>query len=89
MTVRPGFSGQKFMPSVLGTIAEISGAVAARGLSVDIQADGGVSRDTIPALVKAGVNVFVAGLAAFGRPDLAAAIKELRDTATEALGELE
>ncbi|MEO2004904.1 MAG: ribulose-phosphate 3-epimerase [Candidatus Poribacteria bacterium] len=88
MTVRPGFSGQKFMSSVLGTIAEISGAVTERGLSVDIQADGGVSRDTIPALVKAGVNVFVAGSAAFGRPDLAAAIKELRDTATEALGEL-
>jgi len=88
MTVRPGFSGQTFMPSVLGTIAEIRDAVAKRGLAVDIQADGGVSRETIPELVKAGVNVFVAGSAAFGKPDLAAAIKELRDTATAAVEEL-
>lgn len=88
MTVRPGFSGQKFMRSVLETIETISAAVAERGLTVDMQADGGVSRDTIPALVKAGVNVFVAGSAAFGRADLGVAIQELRDAATEALEEL-
>jgi ribulose-phosphate 3-epimerase len=84
MTVRPGFSGQKFMPEVLPVIREIRDAIAARGLTVDIQADGGVSRDTIPALVEAGVNVFVAGSAAFGAPDLAAAISGLRGAATSA-----
>jgi ribulose-phosphate 3-epimerase len=88
MTVRPGFSGQKFMPEVLGAITEIADAVAEGELSVDIQADGGVSRDTIPALVEAGVNVFVAGSAAYGAPDLSAAIAGLRETATNARGEL-
>jgi ribulose-phosphate 3-epimerase len=88
MTVRPGFSGQKFMPEVLGTITEIAEAVEERDLPVDIQADGGVSRDTIPALVKAGVNVFVAGSAAYGAPDLGEAIAELRETATDARREL-
>ncbi len=84
MTVRPGFSGQKFMPEVLPVIREFRDAISERGLSVDIQADGGVSRDTIAALVEAGVNVFVAGSAAFGAPDLAAAISELREAAKSA-----
>ncbi len=81
MTVRPGFSGQKFMPGVLPIIREIHDAISDRGLSVDVQADGGVSRDTVPTLVEAGVNVFVAGTAAFGAPDLATAIRDLREAA--------
>ena len=88
MTVRPGFSGQQFMPEVLTVIREIHAAIAERDLAVDVQADGGVSRDTIPALVAAGVNVFVAGSAAFGAPDLSAAIAGLREAATTARKDL-
>jgi ribulose-phosphate 3-epimerase len=78
MTVRPGFSGQKFLPEVLPKIARIRDEIERQGLSVDIEADGGVSVETIPALVEAGVNVFVAGSAVFGEADVASAIARLR-----------
>ncbi|MEG0215876.1 MAG: ribulose-phosphate 3-epimerase, partial [Hungatella sp.] len=35
------------------------------GLSTDIQVDGGITPDHVPALIEAGVNVFVAGSAVF------------------------
>lgn len=78
MTVRPGFSGQKFMPEVLPKIVRLRDEIRARNLDVDIEADGGVSIETIPSLIEAGVNVFVAGSAIFGKPDLKTAIDELR-----------
>ena len=78
MTVYPGFSGQKFMREVLPNIASIRDEIERRGLDVDIQADGGVSIDTIAELADAGVSVFVAGSAVFSRPDAAEAIRHLR-----------
>ena len=40
-----------------------------RGLTVDVELDGGVNVDNIGACVAAGANVFVAGSAVFGAPD--------------------
>ena len=85
MTVNPGFGGQAYLPSMEPKIAEIRRMIDAAGLSdrIDLEVDGGISRDTIAAAAAAGANVFVAGSAVFGHPDgLAAAITELRTLAT-------
>ncbi|MFA5801592.1 MAG: ribulose-phosphate 3-epimerase [Thermoleophilia bacterium] len=74
MTVNPGFSGQKFISSVLPKIQR------ARQLlpdGVGIEVDGGVATDTIDAVLATGANLFVAGSAVFGAPDPAAAAASL------------
>ena len=68
MTVEPGFGGQKMMPETLVKVREARDFVTEKGLTTDIQVDGGVKFDNIFLPLKAGANVFVAGSAVFG-PD--------------------
>jgi len=87
MTVNPGFGGQSYLPSMEPKIAEIRAMIDDAGFAdrIDLEVDGGISRDTIAAATRAGANVFVAGSAVFGHPDgLDAAITELRDLANAA-----
>jgi ribulose-phosphate 3-epimerase len=61
MTVNPGYAGQKLIPSTLGKLAELRGYLAGEGLDTLIEVDGNVSWENIPAMVKAGADVLVAG----------------------------
>ena len=63
MSVNPGFGGQKFIPFTLDKIRKL------REMSpdIDIEVDGGVNKDNVAELVKAGANVLVAGTAVFRR----------------------
>jgi ribulose-phosphate 3-epimerase len=80
MSVNPGFGGQKFISSQLRKIEAIAEKITGRGLSVDIEVDGGIDAQTAPLAVSAGANVLVAGSATFrGGPDkYAANIRALR-----------
>jgi ribulose-phosphate 3-epimerase len=70
MSVNPGFGGQKFISSQLRKIEAIAETIAGRGLSVDIEVDGGIDAETAPLAISAGANVLVAGSASFrGGPD--------------------
>ena len=82
MTVNPGFGGQKFIESMLAKIETIRGWIDSKGLQVDLEVDGGVDPSTIGRAAKAGANVFVAGTAVYGAPDLSEAIALLRREAT-------
>ena len=75
MSVNPGYAGQKFISDVLPKVEEL------RKLKpdLDIEIDGGITKDTIGQAAKAGANVFVAGSAVFGKEDRAAEIKKLRE----------
>jgi ribulose-phosphate 3-epimerase len=84
MTVFPGFGGQSFIPSVMGTVRAASDARAARGLTFDIEVDGGVDTSTVVDCTVAGANVFVAGSAVFARPDPAAAARAIEAAALAA-----
>ncbi|MCI6400894.1 MAG: ribulose-phosphate 3-epimerase [Candidatus Fimivicinus sp.] len=84
MTVEPGFGGQSFMADMMPKVAAIRQQADRRGLSLDIQVDGGISEKTIGAAAKAGANVFVAGSAIFGAPDAAQMITSLRTRAEQA-----
>lgn len=80
MSVNPGFSGQRFIESVLPKIRQVRGAITDRGIACDLEVDGGVNADTAPGAVSAGVNVLVAATAVFKHPDgVAAGIRTLRD----------
>ena len=65
MTVNPGFGGQKFIPYTLEKIRALRKNCDMRGLSMDIEVDGGVTCDNVRELMEAGANVFVAGSAIF------------------------
>ena len=79
MTVEPGFGGQKLMPETLDKARVLRREIEKSGLSVDIQADGGIGAANLSAVLDAGVNVIVAGSAVFGAPDPAAAIAKMRE----------
>jgi ribulose-phosphate 3-epimerase len=78
MSVNPGFGGQAFIPSALRKVQELRRLIDERGLSVDIEIDGGVKVDNIAEVCAAGANVIVSGSGVFGTKDYAATIAELR-----------
>jgi len=78
MSVNPGFGGQSFIRETLDKIRALKAMIDARGLSVGIEVDGGVSPKTIGAIREAGANIFVAGSAIFGQQDYARAIADLK-----------
>ena len=79
MSVNPGFGGQSFIDSALRKTERIREAAVRRGLSLDIQVDGGVKVANIRQVADAGANVFVAGSAIFKSDDFAATIAAMRD----------
>jgi len=80
MSVNPGFGGQKFISGQLRKIEVIAEKITGRGLSIDIEVDGGIDPETAPLAASAGANILVAGSATFrGGPDrYAANIRALR-----------
>jgi ribulose-phosphate 3-epimerase len=78
MSVNPGFGGQQFIPSALRKIQQLRRMIDERGLTVDIEVDGGVKVDNVAAVCAAGANVIVSGSGVFGTKDYAATIAELR-----------
>ncbi|MAI80858.1 MAG: ribulose-phosphate 3-epimerase [Deltaproteobacteria bacterium] len=81
MTVNPGFGGQKFIRSALPTVSRIRSWIREQDLDVDLQVDGGITKDTIAEAAEAGANAFVAGTAVFGADDYATAIQDLKKNA--------
>lgn len=79
MTVNPGYSGQAFIPETVAKVQEVSQMIADRELPVQIQVDGGITEQTLPATYRAGARVFVAATAIFKHPaGIAAGVQALR-----------
>jgi ribulose-phosphate 3-epimerase len=78
MTVNPGFGGQKFIKQVLSKIYAVSEMAKSKGLSIDIEVDGGVNIETAKLCVEAGANVLVAGSAIYKEKDRGQAIRAIR-----------
>jgi len=81
MSVNPGFSGQRFIPSSLDKIRRLRAQLQARGLTTTIEVDGGVDASNIRSLAEAGAEVFVAGHAVYGGGDPEAAARRLIEAA--------
>jgi len=83
MTVNPGFSGQTMDMSVMPKLRKMSSLVEDRGLSTDLEVDGGVEPENVLEVVKNGGNVLVAGAGVYGKKDPVRAISVLRERALE------
>ena len=66
MSVNPGFGGQKYNPEMTAKIRALKEMIDAKGLSIDIEVDGGVTPDNVKEILEAGANIIVAGSAVFG-----------------------
>ena len=66
MSVEPGFGGQKYIEESTERIKKVRTMLEERKLSTDLEVDGGINVDNVDNVLKAGVNVVVAGSAIFG-----------------------
>lgn len=78
MTVNPGFGGQRFIPNSIDKIARARWLLTEGHSHASIEVDGGINRDTIEKVWRAGADTFVAGNAVFSANDPAAEIRALR-----------
>ena len=86
MTVNPGFGGQSYIPTMTAKVARLASMIAARAPQVEIEVDGGIDAETVPAVVRAGARVLVAGTAVFRHEQgIAAGVAGLRSAAQQAL----
>jgi len=85
MTVNPGFGGQEFIPAVIPKIRDLRRMIDERGLTVDVEVDGGINAETIGAVARAGADVFVAGSAVFHTSNYGEALRLFRARIGEAL----
>jgi ribulose-phosphate 3-epimerase len=83
MSVNPGFGGQKFIPRSLDKIARARRMLDQSRSEAALEVDGGINRETIAAVRRAGADAFVAGNAVFSAKDAAAEIRALRSLASE------
>jgi ribulose-phosphate 3-epimerase len=66
MTVNPGFGGQQFIKTMLSKIRQARALIDRFAPAVLLEVDGGVTLTNLPAILKAGADVFVAGASIFG-----------------------
>jgi ribulose-phosphate 3-epimerase len=77
MSVNPGFSGQKFIPSSLDKLRRLRDLIRMKSSPARIEIDGGVGVDNAAEIVAAGAEILVAGSAIFGAENPGEALKDL------------
>lgn len=85
MTVNPGFGGQKFIHSVVPKIKQLSTIIKAKGLSIEIEIDGGINAETIVPCAEAGATIFVAGSAIYSQVDRSKALQDIKEAGERAI----
>lgn len=78
MSVNPGFGGQKFIPETVQKIRTLRALIDARGLSCEIEVDGGINPETAARCIDAGASILVAGNSVFSPDTPAEMIRALR-----------
>ena len=76
MSVYPGFGGQKYIHRITEKIKKVKEYIGNR--DIDLQIDGGITKENVKEAIDAGANVIVAGTSVFGMSDRYKAIEELR-----------
>ncbi len=65
MTVNPGFGGQTMIPGVVRKITELKKMAEDKGVTLDIEVDGGITLENVTTVLEAGANVIVSGTSIF------------------------
>ncbi|HKE49042.1 MAG TPA: ribulose-phosphate 3-epimerase [Rhodanobacteraceae bacterium] len=81
MSVNPGFGGQSFIPSALDKLREVRERIDRSGRAIRLEIDGGVKKDNIGEIARAGADTFVAGSAIFSEKDYRAVIAAMHASA--------
>jgi ribulose-phosphate 3-epimerase len=84
MSVNPGFGGQKLIPYVLEKVRQLDSMRRVRQLALPIEIDGGVHRENLAEVVRAGCDWIVTGSGVFHSPDPEATVREMREIAAQA-----
>lgn len=79
MSVNPGFGGQSYIEAVNEKIKRVRKMIDESGRDIILEVDGGVNKDNIKRLEALGVDLFVAGSAAFKNSEIEKNLGELRD----------
>jgi ribulose-phosphate 3-epimerase len=81
MSVNPGFGGQRFIPNALDKVRRLTQKKRERGLQFRVEIDGGITRENVADVVRAGVEWIVAGSSIFHTVNPAAAFEEMSEAA--------
>jgi ribulose-phosphate 3-epimerase len=79
MTVNPGFGGQPFIEETIPKIQQAFAWRSEKDLNYRIEVDGGINFEKAAECARAGADTFVSGTGLFGKRNLKAAIKKMRD----------
>jgi ribulose-phosphate 3-epimerase len=83
MTVNPGFGGQQFIKTMLPKIRQARELIDRFAPAVLLEVDGGVTLTNMPAILKAGADVFVAGASIFGSGNYRDTIGKMKASMSE------
>ena len=84
MSVNPGFGGQKLIPYVLEKVRKLARLRGEKRLALPIEIDGGVNRENLAEVVRAGCDWIVTGSAVFHSADPEATLCDMRQIAARA-----
>jgi ribulose-phosphate 3-epimerase len=84
MSVNPGFGGQSFIRGSLDKVRRARQMLREERSAALLEVDGGINRETIVEVWRAGADTFVAGNAIFSAKDPKAEIATLRSRCAEA-----
>jgi ribulose-phosphate 3-epimerase len=84
MSVNPGFGGQLFIPNTLKKVLALDAMRRELGLQLPIEIDGGVTRENIGDVVRAGCDWIVMGSSVFHTVDSEATVREMTAAARDA-----
>ena len=78
MSVNPGFAEQHFIPEVLNKISVAKQLLSSHNSRIRLGVDGGVKKNNITEIVKAGADTFILGSGIFNTEDYSLTLTELR-----------
>lgn len=87
MSVRPGWAGQDFMEEALPKVEAARKEIDRRGVTVDVEVDGGINEDSGRRCLEAGATVLAVASSIFKASDPAAAARRLALLTREGLEE--
>jgi ribulose-phosphate 3-epimerase len=86
MSVNPGFGNQEFIPNSLRKIEDAVRLRSRYNSKFLIEVDGGINKETIASVLKAGCDVFIAGSSIFKADNITAAAAELKNILKQSKG---
>lgn len=78
MSVNPGFAEQHFIPEVLNKISVAKQLLSAQQSNIQLGVDGGVKKNNIAEIAKAGADTFILGSGIFKTGNYSQTLNELR-----------